>query len=266
MKLRSSRIIGISFIAALGGDCSGGAPAVAADVPAQGLPTPRSGDVILWQDSFDKSSLAAAVAPYATRGSVQLVGDDGGGGALRFAYSGGSFDNLIERQFETTGDIFFQFRYRTSPGADPSCRGQNDSGIKWFMAWRPGDAPRYTMSATNADGVPYQGRPNAGLEFTSHDNSSTKQPAQMLSNIDHTVRLSTTNEGGWHHYTLHIRTGSGGYEQIWVDSVRVLDSFGLGYDHDPTGISLIQLPGTMVRWFAGCDFYIDVDDLVVWRR
>ena len=222
--------------------------------------------MILWSDDFNKSSAAAALTPYATRGDVRWIADGRTGSALRFAYSGASFDNLIEREFEVTRDLNFRFDYRTSVGADPSCGGQNDSGIKWFMAWRPNGEPRYTMSVTNADGVPWQGRANAGSEFTSHDNSSVRQPAQMLSNIDHSVRLTTTNDGRWHEYVLHIRTGDGGYEQIWVDGVRVLDSYGLGYDHSATGISMIQLPGTMVRWFAGCDFYIDIDNLVVWHK
>jgi hypothetical protein len=195
-----------------------------------------------------------------------LVTDGRSGQAVRFLYTGASSDNLLETTFPITTDIYFRFWYRSSPGADPSCQGQNDSGFKWFMAWRPGTAPRYTMSVTNADGVPYQGRPNAGLEFTSHDQSSTNEPAQFLSNINHNIRFSTTNEGNWHKYTLHIKVGTGGYEQIWVDDTLLLDNSGMGYNHDATGISLIQFPGTMVRWFAGCDFTVDIDDLVVWHK
>ena len=234
--------------------------------PSGGAPEPGSADVILWKDNFDRPTLAQLVSPYATRGTMELVSNGHSGQAIRFDYSGNSYDNLIERSFPVTTDIYFRFWYRSSPGADPSCGGQNDSGFKWFMAWRPDPEPRYTMSATNADGVPWQGRPNAGMEFTSHDNSSATEPAQFLSNINHDVRFSTTNEGNWHKYTLHIKVGTGGYEQIWVDDILVLDNSGYGYDHSATGISLVQFPGTMVRWFAGCDFTLDIDDFVIWHK
>jgi hypothetical protein len=188
------------------------------------------------------------------------------GQAIRFLYTASSNDNLIEKGFSTTTDIYFRFWYRSSPGADPSCQGQNDSGFKWFMAWRPGTEPRYTFSVTNADGVPWQGRPNARMEFTSHDNSSVTEPAQFLSNINHDVRFSTTNEGNWHKYTLHVKVVTGGYEQIWVDDILLLDNSANGYDHSPTGISMIKFPGTMVRWFTGCDFTLDIDDFVIWHK
>jgi len=229
-------------------------------------PEPGGSDVILWQDNFDGGSLAELLAPYATRGTMALVPTGRSGHAIRFLYSASSDDNLIEKAFETTTDIYFRFWYRSSPGADPSCQDQNGSGFKWFMAWRANGEPRYTMSVTNLDGVPYQGRPNAGLEFSSHDNSSLAEPAQFLSNINHDVRFGTTNEGNWHKYTLHIKTGNGGYEQIWVDDVLVLDNSANGYDHSATGIELIQFPGTIVRWFAGCDFTLDVDDFVIWHK
>jgi hypothetical protein len=241
--------------------------ATAPPPPPSGVsPEPGSGDVILLQDSFDRGSLSELLAPYATRGTMALVPDGRSGQAVRFLYSGGSNDNLIETTLPTTPDIYFRFWYRSSPGADPSCKGLNDNGFKWFMAWRPGSEPRYTMSVTNADGVPSQGRLNAGLEFTSHDNSSATEPIQFLSNINHNVRFSTTNEGNWHKYTLHIKTGNGGYEQIWVDDILLLDNSAMGYDHSATGISLIQFPGAMVRWFAGCDFTLDIDDFVAWRK
>ena len=245
---------------------SGTSASTVTAVTTGSAPEPAPADVILVQDNFDKATQSALVANYATRGVQQLITNGRSGSAIRFPYSDASSDNLIETNFAATTDIYFRFWYRTSPGADPSCQGLNDSGIKWFMAWRGGSLPRYTFSATNADGVPYQGRPNAGLEFTSHDNSSTSEPAQFLSNINHNVRLATTNEGNWHKYTLHVVTGTGGYEQIWIDDIRVLDNSGMGYDHDPGGIAMIQFPGTMVRWFSGCDFYIDVDDLVVWHK
>jgi hypothetical protein len=241
------------------------AATVASDVSVA-PPEPGGSDVILWQDNFDRPSLSELLAPYSMRGTMELVPAGRSGQAVRFVYTAGSNDNLIEKAFATTRDIYFRFWYRSSPGADPSCQGQNGSGFKWFMAWRPGSEARYTMSVTNADGVPYQGRPNASLEFTSHDNSSTTEPAQFLSNINHDVRFSTTNEGNWHKYTLHIKTGTGGYEQIWVDDILLLDNSANGYDHSATGISLIQFPGVIVRWFAGCDFTLDVDDFVIWHK
>jgi hypothetical protein len=229
-------------------------------------PEPGRSDAILWQDDFDRGSRARLVAPYQTRGTMELVSDGRSGQAIRFSYTANSTDNLIEKAFETTTNIYFRFWYRTSPDADPSCGGRNDSGFKWFMAWRNDPFPRYTFSATNTDGVPSQGRLNAGMEFTAHDNSSTREPVQFLSNINHDIRFSTTNEGKWHKYTLHVVTGDSGYEQIWVDDVLLLDNSANGYDHSPVGISLIQFPGAMVRWFAGCDFTLDIDDFVIWHK
>jgi len=251
-----------ALIATLWG-CSPAAT-VASDVSVAS-PEPGGSDVILWQDNFDKPTLPELLAPYVTRGTMQLVPGRIGGNAVRFVYTASSSDNLLEKSFAATTDIYFRFWYRSSPGADPSCNGQNPSGFKWFMAWRA-IAPRYTMSVTNMDGVPYQGRPNAGLEFSSHDNSSATEPAQFLSNINHNVRFSTTNEGNWHKYTLHIKTGTGGYEQIWVDDILLLDNSANGYDHAAEGISLIQFPGVIVRWFAGCDFTLDIDDFVIWHK
>jgi hypothetical protein len=46
----------------------------------------------------------------------------------------------------------------------------------------------------------------------------------------------------------------------------VLDSSGYGYDHNPDGIGFIQFPGTMVSWFPGCEWTIDVDDLAIWHK
>jgi hypothetical protein len=234
-------------------------------------PEPQNGDVILWQDNFDRTTLSSLVSPYATRGAMAVVANGRSGQAIRFMYSGSSYDNLIEKGFSSTTDIYFRFWYRSSPGADPSCGGQNDNGFKFFMAWRDGSGttPRYTFSVNNADGTPYQGRPNAGMEFTANDQSSTAEPKQFLSNINHSIRFSTTNEGNWHKYTLHVVNSlpdNGGYEQIWVDDVLLLDNSGYGYDHSATGISFIQFPGTMVRWFNGCDWTMDVDDLVIWHK
>jgi uncharacterized protein YjdB len=235
--------------------------------PGGSAPEPGGSDVILFQDNFDGyASTAAMLGGYNYRGHPTLI-PGRSGNAVRFPYAAPPEDSqLLEQTFATTTDIYFRYWYRSSPGADPSCGGQNESGFKWFMAWRPNGEPRYTMAVTMLDGVPYQGRPNAGLEFTSHDNSSVLEPAQFLSNINHDIRFATTNEGNWHKYTLHIKVGTGGYEQIWIDDTLVLDNSGYGYDHSPTGIYSFQFPGTMVRWYDGCDFTLDVDDFVIWRK
>jgi hypothetical protein len=257
------RLLDLAIIAALSLGCSP-STSITAQVNVVS-PEPGTSDVILWHDNFDKSTVAELLAPYNIRGVMQLV-PGRNGQAIRFVYSTASPDNLIEASFAPTTDIYFRYWYRSSPGADPTCQGQNESGFKWFMAWRGDGEPRYTMAVTNLDGVPYQGRPNAGREFTSHDNSSVNEPAQFLSNINHDIRFSTTNEGNWHKYTLHIKVGNGGYEQIWVDDVLLLDNSAYGYDHSSEGISLFQFPGTLVRWYTGCDFTLDIDDFVIWHK
>jgi uncharacterized protein YjdB len=235
--------------------------------PGGSAPEPGGSDVILFQDNFDAyASTAAMLGGYSYRGHPTLI-PGRSGNAVRFPYAAPPEDSqLLEQNFATTTDIYFRYWYRSSPGADPTCGGQNENGFKWFMAWRPNNEPRYTFSVLNSNGTPYQGRDNAGMEFTAHDNSSSNQPIQFLSNINHNIRFNTTNEGNWHKYTLHIKTGAGGYEQIWIDDTLVLDSSGYGYDHSATGIFSIQFPGTLVRWYDGCIFTIDVDDLVVWHK
>jgi hypothetical protein len=237
--------------------------------PTASGPEPGAGDVILWQDNFDKSTLTDLTAPYATRGATQLVTNGHSGQAIRFPYTAGSWDNLIEKSFPVTTDIYFRYWYRLSPGADPTCGGQGSSGFKWFMPWRPDPLLRYTMGVGNLSGGP-AGSQNTGLEFSSHDNTSigtaNPEPAPFMQNINKTKTFKTTADGAWHEYTLHVVTAPQGYEQIWIDGVLVLDTSAYKYDHDPTGITLIQFPGTMVQWFAGCDFTVDADDLVIWHK
>lgn len=245
--------------------CSSGSPTTPVSQPDVTAPEPAAADVTLWHDDFDKSSLSALLADYSTRGVMQLVGGHSGQ-AVRFVYSSSSYDNLIEKVFPDATDVYFRYWYRLSQGADPTCGERGDSGMKWFMAWRPDPGPRYTMGVGHLDGGPVTAQPNMGNEFTTHDNSSTRMPNPFLSNVNKMLRLSTTNDGQWHKYTLHIVTGNGGYEQIWIDGVLVLDNSTYKYDHSSVGISMIQFPGTVVNWFAGCDFTIDVDDLDIWRH
>jgi hypothetical protein len=231
----------------------------AATVTTRGpAPEPGPNDIILVRDDFERDA-ASIKTGYATRGAMTTTDGHSSGTAIRFLYSSGSQDNLVEKSFAETKDIYIRYWYRLSPSADPTCGGHNPSGFKWFMTWRASGLPRYTM------GVGDLGN-NAGLEFSTHDNGSNAMPNPFLQNKTKTPRFGTTRDGQWHKYTLHVVTGSGGYEQIWVDDALVLDSSGLGYDHASGGIGTIQFPGAVVD-FSGCtSFTIDADDLVIWRR
>jgi len=128
------------------------------------------------------------------------------------------------------------------------------------MAWRANNAPRYSMGVTN------MGSSNTGLEFGTHDNGSQRMPDPFVQNKTKSLKFGATNDGKWHKYTLHIVTGAGGYEQIWVDDTLILDSNGLGYDHPATGIAMVQFPGLVVTYTGCTNFTIDADDLVIWHR
>jgi len=248
------------------GTVTGSALITATPVPAPGGagPEPGAGDVMLWQDDFNKATLTELGAPYAKRGAMELIADGHSGSAARFPYTASSWDNLIEKSFDTSTDVYFRYYYRLSPGADPTCGGRGIAGFKWFMPWRY-TADRYTMGVGDLQGGP-AGSENTGLEFSTHDNTSTRMPNPFMQNINKTKTFKTTADGAWHEYTLHVVTGNGGYEQIWIDGLLVLDSSGYGYDHNPDGIGFIQFPGTMVSWFDGCDWTIDVDDLAIWHK
>ena len=265
-------VVGSTTVTATSGSASGTTSITVSPVPPPptgGSPEPGSGDVVLWQDNFDKSTLADQTAPYATRGAMQLITDGHSGQAIRFPYTASSWENLIEKQFSVTTDIYFRFWYRLSPGADPTCGGQSWSGIKWFMPWRLSTTLRYTMGVGDLPGGPV-GFENTGLEFSSHDNTSigtaNPEPAPFMQNISKSKTFKTTADGAWHEYTLHVVTAPKGYEQIWVDGVLILDTSAYNYDHDPNGIGLIQFPGNLVNWYAGCEFYIDADDLAIWHK
>src|SRR6185503_20794993 len=103
-------------------------------------PEPGPSSVILFQDKFDRPTSSIA-SGYSTRGSFVSTDGHGGGSAVRFPYSASSTDNLIEKSFTETRDIYFRYWYRLSPGADPTCAGRNGAGFKWFMAWRANNAP-----------------------------------------------------------------------------------------------------------------------------
>ena len=251
---------GSATIVARVGSISGSGTVNVTEIPA---PEPGGSDVVMWQDGFESRSTSG----YATRGNILVINDGHSGSALRFPYTSSSYDNLIEKVFPTSTDVYFRYWYRTSPGMDPTCGDRGGSGMKWFMAWRASGV-RYTMGVGTLSNGPL-GRNNLGNEFASHDNGSSGMPNPFLSNVNNSIRLNTTNDGQWHKYTLHIVTSSGdgtGYEQIWIDGVLVLDDSAFRYDHNPEGISMINFPGLVVNWFAGCDFTIDVDDLAIWHK
>jgi hypothetical protein len=236
---------------------------VSAPVVQGPAPEPGGSDVVLWQDGFESRSTSG----YATRGNIVVINDGHSGSALRFPYSPSSDDQLIEKVFATSTDVYFRYWYRTSPGMDPTCGDRGGSGMKWFMAWRASGV-RYTMGVGTLSEGPL-GRDNLGNEFASHDNGSSRMPNPVLSDVNNNIRLSTTNDGQWHKYTLHIVTSNGdgtGYEQIWIDGVLVLDDQAARYDHNPEGIAMVNFPGLVVNWYSGCDFTIDVDDLAIWHK
>jgi uncharacterized protein YjdB len=226
--------------------------------PTGGAPEPVSGNVVLWQDGLDGSN---PLAVYGKRGTLQVIPDGHSGQAVRFIYTGSSPDNLIEKVFANTHDIYVRYWFRIQKGWVPYS-GHSGSGMKWFMLWRPDpDYVRYTF------GVGKLVEPN--YQFTSHDNSSTQMPVLGFpQNVSLTPRFDTVNDGQWHKYTIHVNGASGtGGEQIWIDDVLVLDDFAQHYDHDDTGFEMIQLPGTVVDGIpAGMEGTIDIDDLAIWHK
>src|SRR5205823_8017698 len=226
--------------------------------PPGSSPEPGAGDVTLWSDNFDGATLADQLLAYNPTGSISRVTDGHSGSALRFSYSPGNDDNLIEKTFPVTQDGYYRFYFRISPGALPYS-GRTGSGIKWFMPWRA-VGYRYTMGVGMLVSPAWQ--------FTSHDNTSTRQPNPVGQNISQTPRFDTVNDGQWHEYTLHIKTTSPAGEQIWIDGILVLDDFAAGYDHSAEGISLVQFPGLVVDVIpdSAHNFTIDIDDFVIWHK
>jgi uncharacterized protein YjdB len=240
--------------------------------PPGNAPEPGGSDVILWQDNYDGADITTILAPYATNGAGMTrvtPGRNGSGSALRFTYRPGDDDQLIEKGWAETTDIYFRYYFRITPAGALPYDGLTGSGIKWFMAWRPSSPTigRYTESVGDLSGgpAPYT---NQAWGFSSHDLSSTTQPNPFNQNISQTPRFNTVNDGAWHKYTLHIVTGTGGYEQIWIDGILVLDNSGLGYDHNSQGINLVQFPGLVRDGIpdAAHIFSIDIDDWVVWHK
>ena len=201
--VRTAIVIAISTAAC------GGASAAVHQTRA---PEPAAAKVILWQDNFNRSSVAKLLAPYVSRGALELVTDGHSGHAIRFPYTARSWDNLIEKQFPITTDIYFRYWYRISPGADPTCRGREQSGFKWFMPWRLTTNLRYTMGVGNLTGGP-AGFQNTGLEFSTHDNTSATEPAPFMQNINKTKTFRTTADGAWHEIVVRLpgdeRAGEG---------------------------------------------------------
>jgi uncharacterized protein YjdB len=270
--------VGVTTITATSGSASGTssvtivAPPPPPPPPPGGSPEPVAGDVILWQDNFDGADIATLLSPYATNGAgITRVapGRDGTGSSIRFTYRPADDDQLIEKGFAETTDIYFRYYFRVTPAGALPYDGITGSGLKWFMAWRPSSPTigRYTESIGDLSGGPVPFTSQA-WGFSSHDLSSTLQPSPFNQNIVQTPRFNTVNDGNWHKFTLHIVTGTGGYERIWVDDVLVLDSSGYGYDHNAQGINLVQFPGLVRDGIpdAAHIFSIDIDDFVVWHK
>ena len=72
---------------------------VTLDVTEIPAPEPAAGDVVLWQDDFNRTTLSALTSPYSTAGTMQLITDGHSGQGIRFPYTASSWDNLIEKQF-----------------------------------------------------------------------------------------------------------------------------------------------------------------------
>lgn len=219
---------------------------------------------------------------YATRGTLTSAGGRNGGAALRFSYSAASPDNLIEFKFEPSTDVYVRYYYRVTSAGGPIVNIGGSSGMKWFMLWRE-NGPRYT------NGVGYLGDCrslynaytatfcNTGLEFSVHDNGSPEwsrtdprsQPNPFVQNVSKAKTFKNTADGQWHKYTVHTVTnlaGGTGYEEVWIDDVKIIDTRDRGYTHHPGAFNLIQLPGLVVSGCCSPNFTIDVDDLIVWRN
>jgi hypothetical protein len=234
--------------------------------PIVGAPEPGVGDTILIaEDHFDGADITTQLTGYATRGSIsrQAPGRGGSGACLRFNYLTSSVDNLIEKGFTNSHEVYTRYWFRVSPGWVPYSE-LSGSGMKWFMLWRPEpNVVRYTF------GVGKLVTPN--YQFTSHDNSSSGMPVLgWPQNVSLVPRFATTNDGNWHKYTIRVNgtSGAGGGEQIWIDDVLVLDDFSQNFDHNDTGLELIQLPGVVVDGIpdASWEGWIDIDDFVAWHK
>jgi hypothetical protein len=228
----------------------------ASDTTTHSAPEPKDGDTVLWQDDFEAGSLAA----YAQRGTIALVNDGHSGQAVRFIYSTSSPDNLIEKPFATTTDGYYRFWFRISKGSLPYS-DKSGSGMKWFMLWRASTIVRYTMGVGKLL--------DPWFQFTTHDNSSTRQPSLGCpQNVSLVPKFDSVNDGNWHKYTLRVKTTAPAGEQIWIDDILVLDNFDKNYDHNPEGISMVQFPGVVVDGIpdAAHGFTIDVDDLAIWHK
>src|SRR2546428_12865149 len=79
--------------------------------PPTGGPEPGAGDVILWQDNFNKATQAELVAGYDKRGVQQLITHGYSGKAIRFPYTANASDNLIEESFPPTNRILLPYWY-----------------------------------------------------------------------------------------------------------------------------------------------------------
>src|SRR4051812_39662134 len=162
-------------------------------------PEPGPSDEILLQDSFDRATIADQLAGYGSAGDFALTSGHSGN-AVRVSYNPDSWNT---NTFGTSlsgiaADAYYRYWYRLSAGADPTCGGKNWSGFKWFMTHRNNNV-RYTHGVSSLTGGP-PGHENVGLEFTTHDQSSVKEPNPFAQNVNKTKPFNTTNDGRWHEY------------------------------------------------------------------
>jgi len=209
-------------------------------------------DTTIMSENFDAYTSASQLG--ARQGDLQLVDGHGGTGkAVRFWYAVGQLDSWLERAFAPRGDLYVSFYYRTQAGANPVAG--TTGGLDWLSMFRT-DGVVHRFAVARAESAP-----TAAPEFSVSTTVGGESSRPLLQNVRKTPRFGTTNDDGWHHFVAHAVTGAGGYERVWVDGTRVLDTKGRSGGPPGAGIGRIRLPGKLAATAA---FYLDVDDLRVW--
>lgn len=244
-----------------------------------GAPEPDVGSTILFQDDMEQANLTAQLAPLDDNGPAGFARITPGrtsGTCLQIQYAVATPGPTFGAFIPETRDLYVRWYFRVTPGWVPYS-GVTNSGFKWFLTKRGDGIPRYTHGVTLLTGGP-PGFENAGYEFSTHDQSSTLQTDPTQQNIRKDIRFNTCNDGNWHKATYHVVTdigGGKGYEQIWIDDQRVLDTSpgqpGVpagGYDHLNTGITQFQFGDLVVDGIPDSSWAgnIDYDDVVAWHN
>lgn len=251
-------------------------------LPATGdpnaCPEPLGSSTILFTGLCDEADLTSQLAVYDDNGPGGFTrvapGRSGSGAALQINYRvatpGPTFGVFIPE----TRDLYVRWYFKVSAGWLPYS-GVTGSGFKWFLTKRGDGIPRYTWGVSNLLSGGPPGYVNTGWEFETHDQSSTTQSDPTAQNITKTIRFDTTNDGSWHRATYHVKTTPPAYEQIWIDTVRLLDTRdgqpGIpsgGYDHLSTGITQFQFGDLVVDGIPDVSWEGDItyDDIVAWHN